>query len=594
MTATLPALPNSRPRPHTAGQSSLFVEKPIRFKGSLLGSVLTPANAAVGWLNRNLYDRGEGVRYVVEQTLGYTVPRTVQQLNRTKHVTGESNPLAAMEMLIRDLAADFADTFLPGLLATFAIGSWLDKSHNTLVRRNFGSNALSFYESLLQREPAATGEANWANRSQFFEALETRLKEYAGSVNPGSAQTPLELERLITEIPNAKSLENTAITLAERLGLSDLDLTLVNASKKMEITVPDLVQDLWHLVQKNPKITSAPRWGEEMAGLLAKTHRLARYQMIGNGVALAASISIPFGIRMLTRWIYGEDAFPGTKELEKHLKSPAPQPTQAQPHKPKGKFVLFPYLSETLKEGNWLPTALTAGFFGVLAAAVGRRFSLQGLSVLRAKDWVKVYEFGRHFPFTTIEQMELTYGLLCGFRLASSRDRAEFRESGIRDCLLGWPTLTYFFPFFRKNLSRVFNGTLAQKFGQNNLLLKPNGEVRKGMEITENFFKNLGVRDENVLKGALKQTKLTQDWVTILSAAVSWVLLAFAEPKLGIWLTNKLEVDRMEKEAAAAKPHTPPVFFDGQSLRNRGFAGAPRVFDIFQAQLQGANRFSMN
>jgi hypothetical protein len=84
------------------------------------GSLMTPINRFVGWAVPALYDHGEGRRYLVEQTLGYTAPRTWQQFNRTRHITQEGNKMAAMEMLIRDLAADFADTILPGFLATFS------------------------------------------------------------------------------------------------------------------------------------------------------------------------------------------------------------------------------------------------------------------------------------------------------------------------------------------------------------------------------------------------------------------------------------------------------------------------------------------
>lgn len=540
--------------PTTAGKSGSL---PVRFQG--LGAVVNPANQFVSWFTRNLYDRGEGVRYAVEQTLGYTAPRTVQQLNRTRSITGESNPLAAKEMLARDLAADFADTFLPGLIATLGIGYVADKINNTYVRHNMGRDALHFYEKAMAAAP---------DKSQFFRNIEQHLNAHAGSTTP----VQVGLEKLVEGIQSKKGIDAVVEQVAERLNLSHFDLALGDTAKeaaaagghKLEIALPELIRDLWHLNKPNTAIKTAEHWGGQMAHLLEKTISHSRYQMWGNIAALVASVSIPFGIRLMTRKKYGEDAFPGTKELEKHFKNGKLQ-NQAAPEaeggKKKKKFEWFPYLKHSLKEGKVLPTLITAGFFAVLGGAVLRRFSLKGLSPAKLQNWFKVYEFQRSFPFTTVEQMELTYGLLCGTRLASSRDESEFRETGIRDCLLGWPTLTYFFPWFRKKLGNALNGGLTKRFNQPNLLMKPNGEVRTGDEITSKLLGNLGLKD--TLDSAVKSTKLTQAWVTFLSAATSWGLLAFAEPKLGIWLTNRFEVDKMKKEAQNAQPS----LFGGQAVR---------------------------
>lgn len=517
--------------------------------------LVNAANKTVSWLSHTLYDQGEGVRYLVEQTLGYTVPRTVQQLNRTRSITGEGNPLAAMEMCARDLAADFADTIMPGLLATFAIGHVLDRKNNTYVRRNMGHESLQFYQSTLQK--AGSSEApKFTTKAEFFNNIEDALRNFSNR-----PKALLNLEKRVQAMASAGEAEKVAHTLARRLRLQDFDLRLAPqagaSTQELSTNLPHLIRDLWHLNQANPALqgakTTTTAWGEALAGLLNKTSHLAKRQMIGNAIALGTSISIPFLIRLMTRHFYGEDAFPGTREIHKHLNTE----TAEKPHKEEG-FRPFPYLQDTWREGKKLPTLLTLGFFGVLGGAVTRRFVQNGLNVLKPSHWFKVYGFQRDFPFTTIAQMELTYGTLCGFRLAASRDEAEFRESGIRDCLLGWPTLTYFFPVFRKYLSGLFDKGLSKQLGASNILLKPASaarkasEVRTGAELTPAFLKQLGVKGPQA-PAALEKAKLTQSWVTMMSAGVSWLLLALAEPKLGIAITNRMEMAKLKK-AQAAQP----------------------------------------
>ncbi len=516
--------------PQHSGQQHRQVSSP-RFGNGLMNG----ADRFVSWFVRNLYDRGEGFRYLVEQTLGYTAPRTIQQLNRTRSITGKGNEMAAQEMLIRDLAADFTDTILPGLIATFGVGWVMDRMGKTLLQRNMGHDALAFYQHMAR---GAKGAA--VSQAEFYQGIETRLTDFAKASKATPAKA-LNLKALINEMRSSKHIEDVEKTIATRLGLSHYDVKLAYGNKKhLELPLRDLVKDLWHIRQGVKTSNVGNAWGKEALAMVQKTAGKMKWQMLGNVAALVASISIPFVVRLITKRVYGKDAFPGTKELEEHFKTP--EAKKAQDSK---RFVWFPYLQETLKNGNWTPLAITAGFFAVLGGVVLRRFHLAKGSIFRFKDWVKVYEFQRHFPFTTVTQMELTYGLLCGMRLAASRDQAEFRETAIRDCLLGWPTLTYFFPMFRKFLSQQFNQRfLTKKFRTPNLLIKPNGEVRGSHEMTPELFKTMGLGAK--ASTAVQSAKKYQSWITFISALTSWVMLAFAEPQLGIWLTNSLELRRLK------------------------------------------------
>lgn len=512
------------------------------------GGLVQLANKGVSAFTHTLYDQGEGMRYAVEQTLGYTFPRTYQQLGRTKKETGEWNYLAGLEIFIRDLAADFADTFLPGLLATYGIGKVLDRRNNTFVYHNMGSDALSAYQHF-----AKTPDGQFVNRQQFFNNLEGWIAQ-ATQKEQVTEKVSLGLERALS---SGQPTEAIANDIAQKLSLNHFALELPlpkQGGKTLSLTLPELLEDLSHLAKsKAPGLTetASHTWGEALTGLLGKTTRLMKHQMWGNIAALAASISIPFGIRLMTKHIYGKDAFPGTEELHKHFDHKDEK--EAARHE-SGKFHLFPYLSRSLDEGKILPTLLTTGFFAALGGLVLRRFKIAGLSPTQLKNWFKVYEFDRSFPFTTVKQMELTYGLLCGFRLASSRDEAEFRETGIRDCLMGYPTLTYFFPWFRRILGNAMDGRLAQRFGTKGLLMKTPEAIRTGAELTPNMLKNIGSFKEDV--GVVAQAaKLAQSWTTFITAGISWVLLAFAEPEIGIRITNHLELKKLA--ALKNKPQSP-------------------------------------
>ncbi len=558
-----------------AGRPALGKPVAVRFQAAATANLV---DKFVAGFVHNLYDKGEGVRYAVEQTLGYTAPRTIQQLNRTREITGEGNKMAAIEMLVRDLAADFTDTFMPGLLATFGIGALIDSRNKTFVRHNINQSALDLYKGLMH---------NGQTRDGFIQAIEGRL------LNGKTPHAPVELKSLIDQLSKdlkqvsahktwldriglgffSKTMKRDQVIakaaekLAVRLGQSHFDVTLKAGSKTLDMTLPELIRDV-EILGRKTKVIQPGAWGRRMGDLLAKTQGKGHWKMIANIMALASSLSIPFAVRLMTRHFYGNDAFPGTKEIRDHFKGKAGN--TAPGAKENKKFEWFPYLKESWNAGNKLPTYLTAGFFSVLAGAVLRRFHINGANIINLRDWARVYEFGRSFPFTTVTQMELTYGLLCGFRLASSRDEAEWREAAIRDAMLGWPALTYFFPIFNKWASVGLGNLLKGRFANRNLLIKPNGEVRTGSEISAPLFRHVGFKGKDAARAAESADRL-HNWSTFLSAGVSWGALALAVPQFSIWLTNKLELQKLQKEQEAAKaiqpkmplPYPSPSHFPG-------------------------------
>ena len=568
--------------------------KPTHF-GSHGASSLFDIPAA--WIVRNFYDRGEAVRYAVEQTGAFTIPRTIQQLKRTKGVTGEDNVPAAKEALARDLAADFSDTFAPGLIATLLVGPIIDVMAGTLVRHNIPTDTMHWYEQA----------ANTGSRSRFYRSISNHLTQY--TKQPGGTES-IQLETIVKNFkpesfqekatrfkqqwlhrlklsntaPSTKptlgtQLEVAAQKVATKLGKQTLDIklpvTLPNgSSRNIEMTLVELMRDL-HVIETAQKSASTSTWASTLSNRLAKTRPLKSWQMIGNAVALGASLSIPFIIRMITRNRTGEDSFPGTEAIRKHISGESYTETLSKPKnqeaKKKERFKLFPYLGEAINKGNVIPTALTLGFFGVLGTMAHRRFRMAGLSMGKLKNWFQVYAFERGFPFTTVTQMELTYGMLCGFRLASSRDNSEFREAGIRDCILGWPLLTYGFEglrqvFAKQWLDPALKKTLGTK--ENILLKTKTNTFRTTEEMTPMLLKR--VKMAMPVEKAMPIIKRFKDRGTFAIAALSWSLMAIIEPQFSIRLTNYLETRKLNAANHTPENTLPPEMLGGfsQSIPN--------------------------
>jgi hypothetical protein len=521
---------------------------------TLLHSAKDVAFKKAEWMVNNVYSRGPGIRYAFEQVGSYTLPRIIQQWTRSHSITGLFNNVAALEVGIREIASDFSDTLLPGLIAK-GIGHSIDKRHQTLVSKNIGTNNLTFYGSLLQSKPG-----RYVNEAEFLERLQKRLNETARRHNPKHEFQDLELEHRIKRIIKDKTkIDDEVKNLVVKLGLTNSFLRIRHDHRTFQIRIPQLLNDLRDLYQA-PRLRKAdpfrPEWGKQLYTTIIQTQKKTPHQLWGLLVAGSVTLSIPFLIRLATRNYYNEDAFPGSKELTKALLDNKPSyfnsasesnsnSPVAAPHKPK-KFEFFPYLTETKKQNNLLPTLGTLAFYSAILLMAKRRFSSQGLSMLNPKHWLKVYEFDRNSPISTLAQMELTYGLLCGTRLASSRDDSEYRETGVRDCLLGWPTLTYGFAALHHFLSKIANKRLEKEFGHPTLLVNDLGVLRSAASIGKHYFDNLGLGERT--DEAMKKTHRAYVWVTMASAAINWTLLAILEPQISIWVTNKLELDKIKKE----------------------------------------------
>ena len=513
---------------------------------------------AAGVIVSTLYDKGPGVRYAVEQTLGYTFPRTAQQFYRNYSITGDGNPQAAKETFIRELTADFMDTFAPGLIATHIIGRAMDSSKGTLVKHNIENEVLDFYKAL-----AKNTKGQWLeSREKYIAALSDAIKTSA--THSGSANNiQFDLAKNLKAMAHGSSPKQQAVLIAEQLGLKDLTLHLKTPAASMSRDLVCMLEEINHVTNMPnkqrlillEKMGTRASWGKLLATGLQKTVSLKPYQLYANLVALIGSLSIPFVVRALTKRYYGHEAFPGTQEIHNYFqqlkdKNHALKEKNSPDYVPERIKLLkkyFPYLHQSLEKKNIIPTLFSAAFFGYLATMVVLRFRNAGASLFKAKDWLKLYQFDRGFPYTSVAQMEISYGLLCAIRLLASRNDAEFRETAFRDCILGFPTLTYLTDWLKPKVMTYFNNRLAKSNGIANILTRTDNELRVGHEITPLFYRNMGM-SANKASALSKLAKTYHNWGTLMVAGTSWTLLAWLEPQIGIWLTNYFELNRYQPE----------------------------------------------
>jgi hypothetical protein len=626
----------------------------------------------------SLYNRGEGVRYAVEQTFGYTVPRFVQQQYRTFDITGEKNKQAGEEMFIRDTAADFTDTFLPGLLATYVVGKHLDKRHGGLIQHNIDADSLEVYRTIAEKSrhqqdffntlqklvqsPQAstitqeTSQERLLGQTSLQKAVDKLVKWETTTAQQTGGHFRHAFDSLLgkTQDPYTHEAQNLAAAL--RLPSLDIHLKHPHTGHPVETTLPNILHDLTRMARHE-----GHAWDSKLAHMAETTLKHQPWQGLGTLAAFSISLMIPHWIRQMMVKRYGPqaDTNPATRAISEHYdklakslgkNTPLSHPTPASTHPisntssgllskvpamvvatpfmgatqpfavstqktnasyassqvptfqtrfgqtpqaskeapvqasntptPKTHVKWFPYIRESLKQGNLTPALVSAGFFGFLGAVAGRHFVTQKAGRLGldfAKGMKEFLSFERTFPFTTLRQMEFTYGALCGIRLMESRNDADFRETLLRDNLLGFPTLTWGTQWLRQGLSRLANKQLmhtlvrdglmtfeqSKQVGHQLLFKTADYSVRRdAQEITRPMMQHALRLSESQIKhlpDLVARVKHTQNRVTLTSAAISVALLAFLEPQLGIWVTNSLE-KRRQREKLGVLTVEPPHF----------------------------------
>jgi hypothetical protein len=264
------------------------------------------------------------------------------------------------------------------------------------------------------------------------------------------------------------------------------------------------------------------------------------------------NLVMPHIIQRNTQKAFGMSSYPGETGLilpddnTKANLNYAAQTTEQKNH-------LFPFLSRSLNNGNWLPLL---GVAVMLPAALGiyrsgrlfsggklnlhegfdlpKGFSLKQLREY-GKSWLKAHDFETSLPWAGEQQQATTYANTLVARIATARSPIEFRERLI-DSVLSYVAAFEMNGAIDNKIARSLSqgkgwmGKQAQKLmGVTQAdLIKKNGDIRTLNEI-------YSIADDKTRRDTLT-VKTWQGWAATLFTTLT---MGVFEPILSIFLTSK-------------------------------------------------------
>ncbi|MDX2084724.1 MAG: hypothetical protein SFZ03_04980 [Candidatus Melainabacteria bacterium] len=372
------------------------------------------------------------------------------------------------------------------------------------------------------------------------------------------------------------------------------------------IPLPDLLEDLNALnrhVAKQMGVQAEHHpstWSNAAKGLLETTLQVKKGRILpAMAVAATLTFTAPFAISAMTKRFFGVDTYPGQLGLDKKADARAKQPVknayqpgqtlQPQPYwawRTRGQMPyqlatetgftlpgqhfgsasgslarfgptqeatqpkthntlwqkLFPYLHQSIQQGNLLPALLTvAPLWPALGGfdTVARRFT-NPLSRAFRQNWYKLFDFTKGFPFTAQQQIASLFGVLITARLASARTGIEFRERWV-DSTAGWMLWILGTPAIKQGVARWMDATQGTRF------IKPNGALRTAEEI-----------QRLIAEPALRQKMLkTNIWMGAAATVSTWVLLGIVEPLAAILWTQRISQQGLTPPNTPSAPPLP-------------------------------------
>jgi hypothetical protein len=207
---------------------------------------------------------------------------------------------------------------------------------------------------------------------------------------------------------------------------------------------------------------------------------------------------------------------------------------------------LFPYLTESVREGNYLPLLVSliplpfaAGLFNTAERKFNLPFQLKegsfknalmaikekGLKAALALEknpnfkriWRNGLDFGKSFPFTTQQQIATMFAFLIFSRLTSARSENEFRERSV-DSGMGWVLWILGTPLIKEMFAKIINPKL----------LKASGRFKSREEVIRFLTGDL-----------LKKTEKNYVWFSAVSMAITVALIGIIEPLVAIQWTKR-------------------------------------------------------
>jgi hypothetical protein len=527
-----------------------------------------------------------GREMIVEDLMGFGFLRTGMDLLRGYFFgNGTLNIPAAGERLFREASSIFTDNVLSGL-AAWGLGKHLDKTKGAF------SNKFTDFPTVELFQQAVENGAQ--DEQQFLQWISQQVVE--GSKSDKARLSAKDLQKLLQENVWAaktfgeKERLHWATDIAQKLGLDRFEVKIGKQNFKLDNLLDDLRIFRNHMGQQmRPKAGSTGQWATVAKNSIQQTLKIKNYKLLCIALGMASTFAVPFVNVGLTKMVYGLDYYPGEMGLRKQDKKQAPfgvspyNSLSSQPKPPSFFEKHFPYVMNSLQNGNWLPVLLAVlplpfalGFFDTAAMRfinpIKKKFwsgAWDGLKKLAKGDiknstnWSRLvpfndkvrnmFDFCKEAPFTAQQQMASIFALLITSRLLCARSDNEFRERMV-DSFLGWGLWILGTPLMKKAVAAYLdksNGTVLQK-------VLPDGKtvaLRTRTEI-ENLLKNEVTVMTKTGKTAVK--KVTAQMVTstrkahILlgagSTVMSMILLGIIEPWVGILWTKHNE----DKKAQAA------------------------------------------
>ena len=444
-----------------------------------------------------------------EDLVGFGLLRSYIDYNRQYIFSPEGlkekpkpNPGAARERAIREVASIATDNISAGALA-WLIGWGANRTMNGYANQFASEEAMALFKQV-----AASGVTS---SDQFLTKIATSI----APTSQISADAVAQLIRpaLIPTAPGqyAQTVEEAALNVAKRLGKNTLDVDLGLTVRELGKTgqvksaffeLPALLDEAKQLVRYvEPSVAKAGSagWASEAQALLARTTRLNAWRLpVCLLTAMGLTYAVPYINKAITRKVDGIENYPGELGLRQVVKTKfVGDQTFAEKY--------FPYLAKSWSEGDMMPFVLSAIPLPFALGIIDSKKLSETASLVKAfnapfkKGFMRIFQFGKGFPFTTQTQMAALFAFLIFSRMTASRSDIEFRERTV-DSFAGWGLWILGTPLVKRVIASAMDisgkTSLTKTVGDATILkskLEIGGLLQKGAVRTRSLSRYMGI-----------------------------------------------------------------------------------------------------
>lgn len=502
-----------QPQQNTAYSSFASAQKPVGLSGAAAKTkfgfnpgMIKAAEAFNGFISSS-----RARELLIIDLLGFTLLRTGMDLSReflyrnTVNNKRQFNWAAARERFIMELSGGIVSDALTGLFG-FGIGLVLDQAMQGMSNKFIDVDKMKLFTAIAKKSEVK-------NPQQFITQLS---QELAG--NKSAQILPFVKKSLF----NGLDAEVASAEISKVLKQSHFDKVIRGTTYGIDGLLADAKLFADTITKRT---TNASTWNQVAKNTLTQTNRINAFRIpIGLAAGIALNFSMPYLIQSLTRKFAGINDYPGEMGLRNMKHVDKFHDT---------KRGMLPYLKESLKKGNIVPTLISMMPLPIIFGMVDTdKLSFHGLKAafnnpFKAgflKRAMSMMQFGRKFPFAGGQQIAMLYALVVFSRVAAARTAVEFRERTV-DAFLGWTIWVLANPWMKKKIAQWSD----QKYGTQ-LIKKVGGltSVRNESEI-QKLLKNPIVRQKSL-------NQLTM--ITAFSTLSTILLLGIIEPYFSIRLTE--------------------------------------------------------